>query len=146
MYPSSQFSIVAANSDDRVKEVLNIAKGLLTDIQRSPYRDRMFVLLDSVHSSTLPDKIVQMGVPRENVILWEKNGIEYYYPPSIMDAIFGTGSDITIVNDSVSRNGIVYKKWDLVERVINLMRNDTPLHPDFTRILLQPIETVIKHA
>ena len=45
-YPMSQLSVIAANSDSRIKEILNIARGLLTDIQKSPYRDRIFVVLE----------------------------------------------------------------------------------------------------
>src|SRR5262249_4333426 len=48
-FPNAQISIISAGSDSRVKEILSIARGLLTDIQKSPYRDRIFVVLDSVH-------------------------------------------------------------------------------------------------
>ena len=35
-HSSSQISVIAANSDNRIKEVLTVAKGLLSDLQRSP--------------------------------------------------------------------------------------------------------------
>jgi hypothetical protein len=47
-FPSSQFSVVPAHSDSRIKEILAVAKGLFADIQKSPYRDRIFVILASV--------------------------------------------------------------------------------------------------
>jgi hypothetical protein len=74
------------------------------------------VVLDSVHASGLPEQIVAMGVPRENVVFWPRNGIEYYYPPSIIDQIFGGGAEIVINGDIVSRNGILHTKSELVER------------------------------
>jgi len=142
-YPSSQLSVIAANSDSRIKEILNIAKGLLTDIQRSPYRDRLFVVLDSVHSSSLPDQISGMGVLKDNIVTWSKNGIEYYYPPSVMDHIFGMGPEITIDDDRVSRNGISYTKGEVLEKVITQLQRDTAMHPEFERKLLKPIENML---
>ncbi len=143
-YPSSQLSVIAANSDTRIKEILNVAKGLLTDIQRSPYRDRIFIVLDSVHSATLPDEISAMGIPRENIVVWPKNGIEYYYPPSIVDKIFGVGEEITIVSDTVSRNGISHTKGDLVEKVVGLIQPDTDMNADFQKRLLEPLEATLR--
>jgi predicted ATPase len=142
-YPNSQLSVIAANSDTRIKEILNVAKGLLTDIQRSPYRDRIFVVLDSVHSAGLPGQIADMGIPRDNIVVWPKNGIEYYYPPSILNHIFGTGPEVTITGDTVSRNGISYTKGDLVEKVAAQPQRDTPMHPEFDSLLLKPVEATL---
>jgi hypothetical protein len=128
-YPKAQISVIPANSDDRIKEVLAIAKGLFTDIQKSPYRDRIFVVLDSVHSATLPDQLARMGLPAENIVTWPKNGIEYYYPASIIDQIFAPGPEIAIEGDRVSRNGTTYTKAELVEKVIALMDANTAMHP-----------------
>lgn len=142
-YPNSQLSVVSANTDNRIKEVLNIARGLLTDIQKSPYRDRIFVVLDAVHSASLPDEITAMGVPKENIIVWPKNGIEFYYPPTIIDQIFGSGPDISINGDEVSRNGVSYKKGELVEKVVVLLQPTTSMHPEFEKMFLVPLEQKI---
>jgi len=139
-YPNSQLSVIAANSDSRIKEILNVAKGLLTDIQKSPYRDRIFVVLDAVHSASLPEHIARMGVAKENIITWPKNGIEHLYPPAILDEIFGHGAEITIAGDIVSRNGISYNKGDLAENVVKRLQRDTVMHPQFEKLLLQPLE------
>jgi hypothetical protein len=122
---------------------LNIARGLLTDIQKSPYRDRIFVVLDSVHSASLPDQISAMGVPKENIVTWPKNGIENYYPPSILDKIFGSGPDIEIKADVIVRNGVSYTKGELVDKVIGSLQCDTPMHPDFNKMLLEPLERTL---
>jgi ABC-type uncharacterized transport system ATPase subunit len=138
-YPSSQISVISANSDGRIKEILNIAKGLFADIQRSPYRDRIFIVLDSRHSAGLPDQLVAMGIPKENVVVWPKNGIEYYYPPSVVDKIFGVGTEITITGDVISRNGISHNKGELVEKVTSLLQADTAMHEEFDIRFLQPL-------
>lgn len=138
-YPNSQISVISANSDSRIKEILNVAKGLFADIQRSPYRDRIFVVLDAVHSAGLPDQLAAMGVPKDNIVVWPKNGIEYYYPPSVVDKIFGAGPDITIAGDVISRNGNSYNKGDLVDRVLSLLHADTKMHEEFEARFLHPL-------
>lgn len=138
-FPNAQLSIVAANSDSRVKEILAIARGLLADIQRSPYRDRIFVVLDAVHSASLPEQLTQMGVQAENIITWPLNGIEYYYPPSVIERIYGAGSTLVIDGDRVSRNSLTYSKADLAEKVCALMDASTPMHPEFDRLLLSKV-------
>jgi len=138
-YPVSQISVIAANSDDRIKVILSVAKGLFGDLQRSPYRDRTFAVLDSVHTRGLTDQLVTMGLPKENVIVWPKNGIEYYYPPSVVDKIFGEGAEITISGDLVSRNGISYGKGELIEKVLLHLQPDTKLHEDFEALFLHPL-------
>ena len=136
-YPASQISVISANSDTRIKEVLNVAKGLLADIQRSPYRDRIFVILDSVHSAGLPDQLVAMGIPRDNIVVWPKNGIEFYYPPALIDTIFGAGAEVTIDGDVISRNGISHNKVALVGKVSSMLQADTEMHEEFETRFLQ---------
>jgi predicted ATP-dependent endonuclease of OLD family len=138
-YPTSQISIIPANSDSRIKEILNIAKGLFSDLQRSPYRDRIFIMLDSVHSAGLPTQLATMGIPRDNIVIWPKNGIEYYYPPKVVDVIYGVGTELTIVGDLVSRNGISYVKSELLEKVLSYLKDDTEMHEEFDSRFLQLI-------
>lgn len=135
-FPTSQISVIAANSDSRIKEVLTIARGLFSDLQRSPYRDRIFVVLDSVHSATLPQQLQDMGLPAENIIKWPLNGIEYYYPPAILDSIYGVGGDLVVDADRVIRNGLTYTKNDLVDRVVGALTPTTTHHSDFESQLL----------
>lgn len=138
-FANSQLSIISANSDSRIKEVLTIAGGLLTDIQRSPYRDRIFVVLDSIHSASLPEQLERMGVPHENIVKWPSNGIEHFYPPTLIDKIFPGTGNLNISGDRVSRGGVEYNKNDLVEKVIALLEATTPHHPEFERLLLSPL-------
>lgn len=139
-YKNFQFSIISANSDGEVKHVINTAKALLTDIQRSPYRDRIIVVLDSVHTTGLVSTLVGMGVSKENIIVWTENGIEYFYPPKIIDSLYGTGENIQIQGDVVSRNGISYTKNELVDKVVDRVQEDTEMHIEFQNCFLAIVE------
>lgn len=75
--------------------------------------------------------------------MWPKNGIEFYYPPSIMDQIYGVGAELTIEGDRVSRNGISYKKSELMRKVVAQLQRDTPMDLEFERILLKPVEATL---
>jgi len=138
-FPNAQLSVISANSDNRIKEILSVARGLLTDIQRSPYRDRIFVVLDSIHSASLPEQLVRMGLQCENIIKWPLNGIEYYYPPSILDHIYEGGGALEIDDDRVSRNGITYNKNELVEKIVASLDSETPMHQEFDMLLVNLI-------
>lgn len=138
-YPYAQFSVIPANSDSRIKEVLTIARSLLTDIQRSPYHDRIFVVLDAVHSASMPQQLVEMGLPVENIVKWPKNGIEYYYPPTLLDRVFGAGLEITIDGDRISRNGMEYSKGDLVEKIVSMLEVATPMNDDLEALFLAKV-------
>ncbi|HTK34944.1 MAG TPA: hypothetical protein VL358_06600 [Caulobacteraceae bacterium] len=135
-FPSTPLSVISAGSDTRIKEVLHLAKSLLYDIQKSPYRDRIFAVLDAVHGAGLPDQLVAMGLPAENIVVWSKNGIEYYYPPSVMDQIFGGGGDLVISGDVIVRNGIQHTKGELVRLVTDRLTPAVAMDAEFERLFL----------
>ena len=141
-FPNAQISVIPAHSDSRIKEVLNIARGLFSDLQRSPYRDRIFIILDSVHSASLPSQLTGMGIPAENVIVWPDNGIEFCYPPTLVDKFFGVGAKLTANGDVVSRNGVSYSKADLAAKISASLARDTPMHPSFENLFLTPLAKV----
>ena len=82
-------------------------------------------------------------IPRARIITWPKNGIEFYYPPSVLDKIFGAGSEIQISDDIVSRNGLSYPKARLAEQMVSLLDATTSMHEDFTSIFLEPLEATL---
>ncbi len=134
-FPNQQFSVISANSDNRVKEMFNTAKNLLTNIQRSPYRERIIAILDSVHCQDLQPTLESMGMLKENIVVWSGNGIEYVYPPSILDEIYGAGDQITIAGDSVTRNGMSHSKSDLSDMVCARITPNTQMSQEFERFL-----------
>jgi hypothetical protein len=143
-YPGQMLSVIPAHSDSRIKEILNLAKGIFSDLQKSPYRDRIFVVLDSVHSAGLPKELIAMGVPNAHIIVWPKNGIEYYYPEAILDRIFGSGGEIEIRGDLVSKHGIERNKNELATMVVSMLDATTPLSPHFQTLFIDPLEAAIR--
>lgn len=142
-FPSAQISVIQANSDSRIKEVLNIAKGIFGDLQKSPYKDRVFVVLDAVHGAGLPEQLQQMGIDGSNIVRWPLNGIEYYYPPSILDSIYGLGGEMHIAGDIISRNGISYTKNVLADKVCSALVATTEHHAEFQQGLLEPLSAKV---
>jgi AAA domain, putative AbiEii toxin, Type IV TA system len=130
-FPKHQFSIINANSDTRIKEILHTAKTILADIQRSPYRDRLIAVLDSVHGSGLQQTLVSMGMLEENIVAWSRNGIEHVYPPTALDEVYGAGGQMMIVDDIVSRNGISYSKATLADKISAKVTAATPMSQEF---------------
>lgn len=122
VFPTVQFSVICAGSDSRIKEIVSIAGNLFTDLQKSPYRTRIVAVLDSTHGRDVVEMLQRSGIPKEHVVIWSKNGIEYFYPTAVLDQIFGTGSELEINGDIVARNGLSYKKWDLCDRVVRQIR------------------------
>jgi predicted ATP-dependent endonuclease of OLD family len=144
IFPNHTISIIFANSDDRIKEVLNITKGIFSNLQKSPYKDRIFVVLDSVHSRSLPSELEAMGVNPENIIKWSKNGIEYFYPPEILDRVYGCGGNLAIQGDLVTRNGISFSKNELADKVVGFVDKDTKMNHEFVTSLCEKMKRIIQ--
>ena len=141
-YPDLQFSIVNANSDSRIKEIVNIAGSLFKDLQKSPYRTRIIAILDKTHDSSVEQTLVKAGIPEENIIIWDENGIEYVYPESILNSIYGSGNSIIVNGDIVSKNGIDYKKWELCQKISNKVNSDTEYTQEFQDKFFKTIERI----
>jgi hypothetical protein len=143
-YPDASFSVIAANGDNQIKHYLHITKGILNGIQRSPYHDRLFVILDANHAAGLPAEILSMGVLKANIIEWPKNGIEHVYPEGIIDDIFGQGPDIVLQGDLVSRNGVTLSKSDLAEKVCAKIDSQTKMHRELSAGLLDKVDAIMR--
>ncbi|MBE9048415.1 ATP-binding protein [Pleurocapsales cyanobacterium LEGE 10410] len=141
-YPDLQFSIINANSDNRMKEIVNIAGSLFTDLQKSPYRSRIIAVLDKVHDTSVKQTLIKAGIPEENILVWEENGIEFQYPQEVIDTIYGQGNELEIKDDVVSKNGIEYKKWDLCQKVTNKLSLETEYKDELQQKLFATIERI----
>jgi len=143
-FKNTRFSIIQANSDSRIREVFNITKDLFGDIQKSPYKDRIFAVIDSVHGKGLPQTLEKMGIEKDNIIVWSKNGIEYFYPTKIIEDIFSsTNSNIKINGDIIELQNLKYNKNDLVDMVINKIDDATEYNDEFNSKLIKRIETLV---
>ena len=142
-YPSSNISILACNGDNRVKEYVNMIKEMLGGLTKSPYKNRIIAVLDKVHQSGLRDKLIELGVEEENIVVWDENGIEYYYPKRILDKIFGEHKKIEIKGDNISANGISYKKNELAEKVIVEINGTEKFNSEFKSKLLNRLDELV---
>lgn len=142
-FPGKQLSLFNATSDNRTKEVLHIVKTLLGDIQKSPYKDRIFVVLDSVHGKGLSQTLIDMGLLSDNVIIWSKNGIEYYYPTDAVRNIFHGEGELSIDGDRVEMNGINLSKAELAERVVSLINPQSNFPDEFQHEFLDRLKPLL---
>lgn len=140
--------VTVVSSGGDAKRKVHALRETLGDLETSPLRSRLFVVLDSVHQPSLVAELVGMGVLAENIIVWEKNGIEYYYPTSLIAGIFScsetAAADLSIVDDKVSLNGITRTKNELSTHVVSLLNADTPMPVDVLSKLLTPIRRAIE--
>ncbi len=142
-FPSAQLSIINANSDSRMKEVMSIAATLFTDLQKSPYRTRIVAILDSTYGSDVVETLKKSGIPDEHIIRWSKNGIEFFYPEKILNEIFGGSGEVKITGDEISRNGISYKKAELCKLVIAKLDEKTAIPKEIDEKLFKVIEKIV---
>lgn len=144
-FPDKRISVGSSNGDPKRKiQGLREAFG---DLARSPLRNRIFVVVDSVHQTGLSAELVAMGVLLENIIIWNRNGIEFVYPSTVMGAIYSSSperlADLDIVGDVVSLNGISRKKNELKAEVLSRITSETELPEEIERKLLDLIRNAI---
>ena len=84
-----------------------------------------------------------MGLPRENIVIWSKNGIEHYYPALIMKSIFNSSDAITLDGDMVKLNELEYNKNDLVDLVLPKMDRQTKLPLELESEFLKKIDQIV---
>lgn len=138
-YPNNRINFTVANGDGEVKNKLYRLLDVIGDIDTSPYNGRILVLVDGVHSPTLVSDLSKMGLNRKGIIEWKENGIEYYYPLSILRTIFKDESLVTsnmnMDKDRISHNGIEKTKNDLCEEVLNRLTGQEELPQEVCEFL-----------
>jgi len=138
---------VVVRSGGNPKQKLHSLRENLGDLQKSPLRDRLFVVVDSVHPTGLHVELVQMGLLTENFVVWSRNGIEFLYPGQIMSEIFSCGvtelAQLTIKDDVVALNGIERKKKELCQEVVRRVDANTVLPSELESKLLNKVANAI---
>lgn len=143
-----QIKIVVQECGGDIAKRLTYWKDSLGDIQTSPYRDRTFVVYDSVKQPGLDRVIEAMGLPAKCSVEWTDNGIEYLYPARILADIYRqnitSSAALQITGDSVSFGGdISYKKSVLCEKVCEALSVQTVLPDELESKLLGPLRQSI---
>jgi predicted ATPase len=144
--PGRRVTVIPSGGD--VKKKVYALKETFGDFERSPFRSRVFVVLDKVHQPGLSDELSRMGVLPENIVVWPKNGIEFYYPATIMQSIFSCAHDdlanIQISGDMVTLNGIPKTKNDLATEVIRHLADSVVFPEELESQLLSPLRKSIE--
>lgn len=146
-YRFPERNVVLVRSGGDPKKKVAALRESLGDLQRSPLRSRLFVVLDSKHQLGLKGELVAMGLLPDNVVVWSKNGIEFLYPPSVLAAVFSCPEnrvdELGVADDVVTLNGISKKKSELCDEVLHRLVPDAQLPPELTHRLLDPIAAAI---
>lgn len=137
-FPERKITVVLANGDGEMGNKLHTLREAFGDLERGPYRSRLFILLDSVNSAK-PRRLAAFGINEENVNTWSKNGIEHYYPRRIMKEVFSCGDDdldnMVCGSDGVSINGLRKSKADLGQIVCSKLNPDDVLDEELLSVL-----------
>ena len=124
-------TVVAGGGDGGIQNKLNFLREAFGEIADSPYHDRLFVVLDKTHSLK-KDRLVNQGVAANNIFVWSENGIEYFYPVSLLAEAFRCDvSDVALISlesDPIVHNGIRFTKRKLASFVTDRVesRNELP--------------------
>jgi len=139
--------VLVLESQGDVKRMFRTLSQSLGDIYKSPFRSRTFIVLDSVHTQGTRQDLIDMGAIPDNVIVWDKNGIEYVYPPEVVAQVFNCGtshlSSLAITDDEVSLNGITRRKTALCAEVIAIMTMETEQSDELKQRLLGPLAAAL---
>lgn len=144
-HPTRKILVIESQGDVK-REFKNLCNSL-GDITKSPFRSRIFVVLDSVNTVGTKDKLTRMGAIPDNVVVWNSNGIEYVYPVSLMCSIFTCSPNeierIDISGDDVSFNGVDRRKTSLSAEIVSLLDAQTVVPEELEEKLLAPLALAI---
>ena len=144
--PSRRVSIVRTHGEGEVLKKLNFFREAFGDLATSPYQDRLFVVLDEKISVRIP-RIEGQGVPKENIVLLTKNGIEYFFPHELVAAVFRCNvEDVRnweFERDPIEFNGISKTKKELAQCVADALTGAHQLHSEI-KALVDRIQAVCK--
>ncbi len=144
-FPGRRITIIGAGGD--VKRKVAALREAFGDLSKSPFRNRLFVVLDSVHQLGLSSELERMGVLTQNIVTWSRNGIEYLYPVSLLAHIYACSVDrvqeLTIRDDRVTLNGISKSKNELKDEILRSFHSGNALPDELESKLLNEVGTAI---
>ncbi len=146
-FPDKRVSVVKSDGDGGTKNQLYVIKSTLGDLQMSPYRERIFILLDENHSVRVRD-FTKHGVPSKNVVIFDENGIEMYYPQQILAEIFACNpqevlSLLTVEDNKVRVRDIAMTKKELCQKVLERLTSESEIPSEIREKLLSPIAEIL---
>ena len=136
--PNRRVSTVVADGDGRIPEKVRTLSEGFGDLASSPYRTRLFVILDATYS-VKRSALERLGVLPGNIHVWTKNGIEWYYPKKHVAAAFKCSeaelAGVDLGQDQISVHEISYTKSKLANFVIPRLSLADSLDQELTMFL-----------
>jgi len=136
--PTRRVSMVVSHGDGRIPEKVQTLSEGFGDLATSPYRPRLFVVLDARYNMK-KSALERQGVLPDNVQVWTKNGIEWYYPKKHVAAAFKCSeadlAGVDLGQERITVNAITYTKAELAEFVIPRVTLDDSLETELTTFL-----------
>lgn len=131
-------SIVVARGDGGAEgKVQTLSEGF-GNLHTSPYQPRLFVVFDAKYDAK-KSSLIRQGVLNDNVQVWTKNGIEWYYPTRHVAAAFKCSeadlADVDLGHERITVNAITLSKMDLARFVVPRVTAGDNLHPELTTFL-----------
>lgn len=144
--PERKISVVELEGEGNLRDRLRFLDNTFGSLASSPYRTRVFVLLDKKNSQRR-ERIARLGIPADNLSVLSQNGIEHYYPERLLAAKFHCSErqikNIDFERDPIEFNGITSTKRDLSKFVCERFLG-SDIVPDELSGFIRRIEVVCK--
>ncbi|NEM97140.1 ATP-dependent nuclease [Pontibacter burrus] len=138
-FPDNKITIIGSNGDPKKK--VHSLKEVIGDLEKSPYKTRVFVVLDKVVNPGLKAELIKQGILEENIIQWSRNGIEYVYPVQTLCKIFGcqpaSVENLDLTGDRITINGITKTKNELADEVTKFYSGQEILPQELEQFLIK---------
>jgi hypothetical protein len=145
-YPGKGISVINSGGDGETEKQLRTVRNIFGDLSKSPYRERLFIMLDKRHSVRIGN-ITKQGVAKEKVIHLDANGIEYYYPEALLSEIFICGKNpyaqLQLTDNAVKVKDVEFKKTDLARLVSEQLTKSMPFAPELREKLFDPLSALV---
>ncbi|MDP1902229.1 MAG: AAA family ATPase [Rubrivivax sp.] len=136
--PSRRISIVVAHGDGGAPDKVHTLAEGFGDLHSSPYRARLFVILDAKHS-TKKSSLIRQGVLDDRIQVWKHNGIEWYYPKKYVAAAFrcdeGELLGVDIGAERITVRTISMSKIELANAVAPKVTANDSLDPEIAEFI-----------
>ncbi len=149
--PNERVTVLCGRKDSRageseIPEQVHLLSRALGDLSRSPYQERIFPIFDSEHDPKNVYKCTKQGIPIHNIVIWEKNGIEYYYPKDILCDLFSCSEfelERLTTSPKVIVGSIEYDKTELCEHVVDRLSVNSHIHDEVQKKLLTRLAQIL---
>ena len=130
--------VACGDGDGGIQNKIHFLESALGPLETSPFRDRLFVVLDKTHSVS-KQRLVQKGVREDHITVWTRNGIEYLYPRDVVAALFHcTPTELdsfNIESDPIQINGIRKSKKELAAEVASAITSSSKVDAELASLV-----------